>query len=129
MLVSPNVPPECERVYYWVSAKGEAHECRFGFPCFLSCLRSVAPDDELLVQPEVCPAGETLVVETDVRDSNGDLLSRSAKSYGSGEATIVHRSRVPLDDLESGSYVLHLSARDPADGDATMRKIAFEISP
>ncbi len=94
-----------------------------------STVRIFAPDDELLVQTEVCLSGESLVVETDVRGIDGSLLSRNATSYEVRESTLRHRTRIPLDDLGTGSYLLQLTARDPAGGAEAVRQIAFEISP
>ncbi len=119
-----------------VTAKGDAELQKFmnAPPVSLRTFRRA--DDVAVVADVYDRAGSTLhIVDivTAVKSRDGKVLSeqkdeRSSADLGGAVGAYVHQARVPVGDLQPGTYVLSVEARSRL-GQTVSRQIEFDVIP
>lgn len=104
---------------------------RLNFPP--TTLREFSPDDQILLQTEVCDTSASLVdLNTTLVGEDGAKVIDFSTQYEVGAEDdgmqIVHHKRIPLRKIPQGSYLLELTARNPETNEEVTRTLRFAIA-
>jgi VWFA-related protein len=113
-------------------------EIRTLLPGTPTAARSFSQDDDIVVFAEVYDDGarplHRVEIETTIRSAGGDVVFERVEDRESSElqgarGTFRHTTRIPVNTLEPGAYVLSLEARSSLDADLKVaRNIPFTVT-